>query len=60
MLKPGRQAVTATCGGMVLTGGVDLILTTSSSGSTGVLVVLVLVLLAGVTLIAHYRTKTRW
>lgn len=60
MIQPGRQAVAATCGGTVLTGGVELVLSSSDDGSTAILVVIVLVLLAGITLIAHYRTKTRW
>ena len=59
-LRSGRQFVTATCGDVVLSGSVELDLSTSANGSTGVLVVLVLVLLAGITLFAHYRTKDRW
>ena len=59
-IRPGRQLVTATCDDTVLAGSVELTLSTSASGSTGVLVVLVLVLLAGITLIAHHRTKARW
>lgn len=53
-VEPGRHVVTATCG-VVLTGSVDLILTSQTSGSTGTLVVLVFFLLASITLIARSR-----
>jgi len=54
-IEPGRHTVTASCG-IVLVGNVDLILTSSTSGSTGTLVVLVFFLLVAVTLAARSRT----
>lgn len=54
-IEPGRHTVTAECG-VVLTGAVDLILTSSSNAHTGTLVVLVFFLLAMVTLVMRSRT----
>lgn len=58
-IQPGRQVVTANCG-IVLTGSVDLNLTTSSSGNTGTLVVLAVFLLAAATLVARTRNGALW
>jgi hypothetical protein len=54
-IEPGRHTVTAECG-VVLTGAVDLILTSSSNAHTGTLVVLVFFVLAMVTLVARSRS----
>lgn len=51
---PGRHVVTASCG-TVLTGAVDVVLTSSAGGTSGTLVVLLFFLLAAVTLIARTR-----
>lgn len=53
-LQPGRREVVAECG-VVLTGTVDLILTSSTRGNTSTLAVLVFFLLAGVTVVARPR-----
>ncbi|MGH8573899.1 MAG: hypothetical protein ACREX8_15195 [Gammaproteobacteria bacterium] len=58
-IQPGRHIVTAACG-PVLTGGVDLVLTSSTSGNTATVVVLVFFLLAAVTLVARTRNGTLW
>ncbi|SDD82532.1 hypothetical protein [Actinokineospora iranica] len=49
-VEPGRHVVTAECG-IVLTGAVDQIVTSSTSGSSSTLVVLVFFVLAGAALI---------
>lgn len=53
-IEPGRHLVVAECG-VLLTGAVDLILTSSSNSQTGTLVVLVFFLLVTVTLVARSR-----
>lgn len=53
-VEPGRHEVTATCGA-VLTGSIDIVLTSSTSGNTGTLVVLVIVALAAVALLVRTR-----
>lgn len=53
-IQPGRHEVTARCGA-VLTGSVDVILTSSTQGNTSTLVVLVFFVLAGVTMVARPR-----
>jgi hypothetical protein len=49
-IEPGRHFVTASCG-IVLTGAVDQILTSSTGGHSGTLVILVFFVLVGIALI---------
>jgi hypothetical protein len=49
-IEAGRRWVTASCG-IVLTGAVDQVVTSSTGGHSGTLVVLVFFVLAGITLI---------
>jgi hypothetical protein len=51
---PGRHVVTASCG-VLLSGAVDVVLTSSTSGNTGTLAVLVFFVLAAFTLVARPR-----
>jgi hypothetical protein len=53
---PGRHVVTASCG-VLLTGAVDVVLTSSTSGNTGTLAVLVFFVLAAFTLVARPRGR---
>lgn len=56
---PGRHVVTASCG-VLLSGAVDVVLTSSTSGNTGTLAVLVFFVLAAFTLVARPRgNRTR-
>jgi len=49
-IEPGRHFVTASCG-IVLTGAVDQVLTSSTGGHSGTLVILVFFVLVGIALI---------
>jgi hypothetical protein len=49
-IEPGRHFVTASCG-IVLTGSVDQVLTSSTGGHSGTLVILVFFVLVGIALI---------
>jgi hypothetical protein len=49
-IEPGRHFVTASCG-IVLTGAVDQVLTSSTGGHSGTLVILVFFILVGIALI---------
>jgi hypothetical protein len=49
-IEPGRHFVTANCG-IVLTGAVDQVLTSSTGGHSGTLVILVFFILVGIALI---------
>jgi hypothetical protein len=55
-IEPGRNQVTATCGA-VLTGSVDVVLTSSTSGNTGTVVVVLVFLLAAAGVVG--RTLSR-
>jgi len=58
-LEPGRRTITATCG-PVLTTQVDLIVSSSTSGQAGTLVVLIFFILVGIALLRwQYNTGRR-
>ncbi len=58
-LEPGRRTITATCG-PVLTSEVDLIVSSSTSGQAGTVVVLIFFILVGIALLRwQYNTSRR-
>jgi len=57
-LDPGRRVVTATCGA-VLTSEVDLIVSSSTSGQAGTVVVLIFFLLVGIALLRWQYNSAR-